>query len=248
MYLSSDQTEALHLGLREIYVNSLDALTETNAARGTILIEINTKIHRITVTDNGPGIPNKKRDDGNYSLVAAFTLSHTGSHFDGRAVNSIGTNGVGGSIVNHTANEFAVLSDDGTTLATAIFVSDDDGAKLIKYTDGKSEKKTGLKVSYVPDPKIYGDAWVDEAGLIAELDEMMKFYPKYKVILDFDGHKTTIAHPNGLKVSSPELSMICQVLNLPETKLKQYSTATLLSLLAIHYSAINPRLRSPTKR
>ena len=141
MYLSSDQTEALHLGLREIYVNSLDALTETNAARGTILVEINTKIHRITVTDNGPGIPNKKREDGNYSLVAAFTLSHTGSHFDGRAVNSIGTNGVGGSIVNHTANEFAVLSDDGVTLATAIFVSDDDGAKLIKYTDGKSENR-----------------------------------------------------------------------------------------------------------
>ena len=54
MYLSSDQTEALHLGLREIYVNSLDALTETNAPKGVITIEINSKIHRITVTDDGP--------------------------------------------------------------------------------------------------------------------------------------------------------------------------------------------------
>ena len=31
MYLSADPKEALHLGLREIFVNSLDALTETTA-------------------------------------------------------------------------------------------------------------------------------------------------------------------------------------------------------------------------
>lgn len=199
MYLSSDQTEALHLGLREIYVNSLDALTETNAPKGVITIEINSKIHRITVTDDGPGIPNKKREDGDYSLVAAYTLSHTGSHFDGRAVNSIGTNGVGGSIVNHTASEFAVTSNDGKKSATALFVGSEDGAQLVKYKESAAEGHTGVKVSYVPDFKVYGDAWFVESDLIAELDEMMKFYPKYKITLNFDGHKTNIAHPSGLK-------------------------------------------------
>ena len=197
MYLSSDQTEALHLGLREIYVNSLDALTETNAPKGVITIEINSKIHRITVTDDGPGIPNKKREDGDYSLVAAFTLSHTGSHFDGRAVNSIGTNGVGGSIVNHTASECYITSNDGKVSAMAMFTSDDDGAHLIKYTEGKPGRATGLVASYCPDRKVYGDAWFNETDLIAELDEMMKFYPKYKIVLNFDGHKTNIAHPSG---------------------------------------------------
>ena len=199
MYLSADPAEALHLGAREIYVNSLDALTETNQPKGTIKMTIDSKIRRITVEDDGPGIPNKVRDDGSYSLVAAYTLSHTGSHFDGRAVNSIGTNGVGGSIVNHTAGEFAVTSNDGKKSATALFVGHEDGAELVKYKEGNTEGHTGVKVSYVPDFRVYGDAWFNEPDLIAELDEMMKFYPKYKIILDFDGHKTNIAHPSGLK-------------------------------------------------
>lgn len=199
MYLSADPAEALHLGLREIYVNSLDALTETNQPKGHIKITVDSNIRRITVEDDGPGIPNKMREDGSYSLVAAYTLSHTGSHFDGRAVNSIGTNGVGGSIVNHTANEFMVQSNDGKTSATAIFTGSDEGANLVTYKDGPGSRQTGVKVSYVPDPKVYGDAWFDREGLIAELDEMMKFYPKYKITLSFDANKTAIAHPNGLK-------------------------------------------------
>lgn len=205
MYLSADPAEALYLGLREIFVNSLDALTETNQAKGLITIEINSKIHRVTVTDNGPGIPNKLRDDGSQSLVAAYTLSHTGSHFDGRAVNSIGTNGVGGSIVNHTASEFAVTSDDGKKVATAIFVGKDDGAELCKFADGPTQKKTGVMVSYCPDRKIYGDEWFNEQQLINELSEMMKFYPKYKMELIFDGHKTSFAYPKGLREANTRL-------------------------------------------
>lgn len=202
MYLSADPKEALYLGLREIFVNSLDALTETNQPRGTVTITINTKIHRVTVSDDGPGIPIKKREDGSNSVVAAYTLSHTGSHFDGRAVSSIGTNGVGGSIVNHTASECAITNCDGKKSCNVIFVGKDDGAEVVTYKEGATTTPTGVTVSYCPDRKIYGvDTWFDEDVLKNELSEMMKFYPKYKMILDFDGRKSTFTYPNGLKTT-----------------------------------------------
>lgn len=201
MYLSADPKEALHLGLREIFVNSLDALTETNQPHGTVTIAIDSKIHRVSVADDGPGIPIKDREDGSNSVVAAYTLSHTGSHFDGRAVSSIGTNGVGGSIVNHTASECAITNCDGKKSCFVLFTSGEDGAKPIKYTEGKPTA-TGVKVSYVPDRRIYGaDTWFDENALKNELSEMMKFYPKYQIVLDFDGRKTKLAYPSGLKTT-----------------------------------------------
>lgn len=205
MYLSADPAEALQLGLREIFVNSLDALTETNQPRGTVNIRIDSDLRTIAVEDDGPGIPNKKRDDGTYSLVAAYTLSHTGSHFDGRAVSSIGTNGVGGSIVNHTASSLWVCSDDGKVRAEAMFEGCATGAELKKYEESAGTKKTGVTVNYVPDVDVYGTAWFDETSLINEFSEMMKFYPKYTINLNFDGHITKFRYPNGLREANTRM-------------------------------------------
>lgn len=229
MYLSADPKEALHLGLREIYVNSLDALTETNQSTGTVTIIINTRIRRVTVKDNGPGIPIKDREDGSKSVVAAYTLAHTGSHFDGRAVNSIGTNGVGGSIVNHTASECAINDNDGKKTCSIIFVGKDDGAEVVHYSESERElnEPTGVSVSYVPDIRIYGkDVWFDEDYIKNELSEMMKFYPKYKMILDWDGRKTTFHYPNGLRTSETkgyyESENLILALGIGDTGIKPY--------------------------
>lgn len=199
MYLSADKSEALHLGLREIYVNSLDALTETNQLRGTVSIVINTKERKVIISDDGPGIPIKTRDDGSYSLVAAYSLSHTGSHFDGRATNAIGTNGVGGSIVNHTAIEFDVTSSDGKKSAIAKFHGTDEGAVLDTYSELKEKLPHGVCVSYKPDPQIYGDEWFNKDKLFNEFSEMMKFYPKYKLVFEMDGSVNEFYYPNGLR-------------------------------------------------
>ena len=199
MYLSADKSEALHLGLREIYVNSLDALTETNQPNGVVIITIDSKKHEVEVQDTGPGIPIKTRDDGSYSLVAAYSLSHTGSHFDGRATNAIGTNGVGGSIVNHTASYFEVLSCDGKKMARAIFEGSEEGAQLKDYHEAKPDRHSGVKVLYQPDSLIYGDEWFNREALVAEFSEMMKFYPKYKLILQMDDYTYSFAYPKGLR-------------------------------------------------
>lgn len=198
MYSSADDLEALHLALREVYVNSLDALTETNQRQGTIQITIDSKTHLISVVDDGPGIPNKVRDDGIDAVVAAYTLPHTGSHFDGRQVNSIGTNGVGGSLVNHTAETFQIISCDGKTAVEAHFVSDDEGAQIRQLTK-KETTAHGVSIVYKPDPLIYHNAWFNKEVLQNELSEMMKFYPKYTIKLIIDGKTVEYHYPEGLK-------------------------------------------------
>ncbi len=204
MYLSAEPSEALALGLREIYVNSLDALTETKAANGLIKITINTAKRSVLVVDNGPGIPNKIRDDGLDAVVAAYTMAHTGSHFDGREVNSIGLNGIGASVVTHTASEFRVASRDGTNLVEAFFIGTPEGAEL-NLRGGRPDKGHGVEVEYTPDKAVYGDAWFNEKELIDALTEMMKFYPKVKMEISFDGRVTKLSYPNGLKEKGTQI-------------------------------------------
>lgn len=205
MYLSADNDEAIHLGLREIYVNSLDALTETKAMTGMVQIKINSKDRLIEVFDNGPGILNKLRDDGVYSLVAAATMPHTGSHTDNKNVNSIGTNGIGLAAVAHTSSYFKIISDDGMVRAEAIFSGDSKGASLVSYNEGKSTRTTGVIVQYTPNVESYESAWIERERLVSEVNEMMKFYPNYKFVIDYDGNKTTIQYPNGLRDKSTKV-------------------------------------------
>lgn len=203
MYLSADPEEALSLGLREIYVNSLDALTETKWKNGKIEIMLSTKSgKRITVIDNGPGIPNKTRDDNVHSVVAAYTMPHTGSHFDGREVNSIGLNGIGASVVTHTAKWFQAISNDGKEECTVMFGGSDEGALIKGQTSKKAEakSKSGVNVAYEPDSSIYGDAWFNKDTLISDLTEMMKFYPNVTLSLQWEDERpVVISFPNGLK-------------------------------------------------
>lgn len=203
MYLSADQNEALQLALREVYVNSLDALTETDQSKGNIKVVIDSKTRQITVEDDGPGIPNKKREDGEWMCVAAYTKQHTGSHFDGKSVNSIGLNGVGGSVVNHTATVFSIVNADKKKKVAADFKSNDDGAQLQGISEQDcSSSEHGVRITYIPDSAIYGDAWFDKEELNKEFTEMMKFYPKYKLTLYFDGTKQDFHFPKGLRDNS----------------------------------------------
>lgn len=207
MYLSADPTEALALGLREIYVNSLDALTETKRKNGIIHIIIKTSERLIKVLDNGPGIPNNPREDKIPALVAAFTMPHTGSHFDGKEVNSIGLNGIGASVVTHTSKQFWVTSGDNSEICTAYFEATPQGALLKEFvpTISATDSYKGTIVEYIPDTEIYGDSWFDSETLINDLSEMMKFYPDIKLTLNFDGKVSVFKYPNGLKDSNTKM-------------------------------------------
>ena len=64
-------SEALLKIINEIIDNSLDEYVKTDG-KFSNKIDIDVKDDRITVTDNGRGLPIKKTDDGTWMPIAAF--------------------------------------------------------------------------------------------------------------------------------------------------------------------------------
>ena len=199
MYLSANLEEAVFLGLREIISNSVDEYLQGYGKKINIIID--TKLQRFTVSDEGRGIPVGIRPDGTNSLVAALTLPHTGGKLDNEVYNSaIGTNGIGASVVSHTAQELvAVVNRDGK-IYTAYFTSDDSGAHLVKdIVVQEGSKTTGTLISYIPDSRVYGDNKLDINYLKTYLTELQYLTPGLHIILVVDNDKPiTYYSVNGL--------------------------------------------------
>lgn len=177
MYLSADRQEAINLGLRELVVNAQDEYEVFKPKGAKLCITLDTKNRRITVTDNLRGIPVGIREDGINSLTAAFLIPHSGAkHSEGAYTSSIGINGQGNKIVCHTATELTVWVKRDENLYRQSFQSNDEGAQLMEFTTvGKQGKETGTTISYIPDPKVYGDIFIDIPKLEKMLKEMSLF-------------------------------------------------------------------------
>ena len=199
MYLSADLEEAVFLGLREIISNSVDEYLQGFGKR--IVVTIDTKEQCFTVEDEGRGIPVGTRPDGTNSLVAALTLPHTGGKLDNEIYNSaIGTNGIGASVVTHTAHRLAAIVRRDNKEYGVEFIHTEKGAKII---DGVREKpaknsKTGTTISYIPSPDTYQNNKLNIKQLKEYLNELQYLTPGLEIYLDVDGEATKYYSANGL--------------------------------------------------
>lgn len=201
MYLSADNQEAINLGLRELIVNVQDEYEVYKPENPLLHIEINTKTRVIQVADNMRGIPVDIRDDGKNSLTVTFLVPHTGGkHKKGAYSSAVGTNGEGNKIVCHTAEWLEVeVYRDGKRYSQK-FMSDDEGARPITDVIEQPHPNvhTGTVITYKPDPKIYGDVFIDLDALRAMLKEMSMFSTGLKFELVVDGKKETFLSNSGL--------------------------------------------------
>lgn len=111
VYLGSDDTEGIYQAFKEIINNSTD---EALAGYGNkINIKVNEATNTVEVQDYGRGVPFGIKDNRNI-LVAIYTEAHTGGKFDKDAYkNSSGLNGLGGTAVCMSSDEFIVTSKRG---------------------------------------------------------------------------------------------------------------------------------------
>lgn len=198
MYLSADAEHAIFLGLREIISNSVDEYLQGFGKKISVIID--TKKQEFTVEDEGRGIPVGIRKDGSNSLIAALTLPHTGGKLDEETYNSvIGTNGIGSSVVTHTA-EYAKIEvcRDGKKYGLNFehtpkgAVTKDGVVELGKSTS------TGTKITYKPDPTTYKKAKLKVKDLTDFLTELQYLTPELLFEVTIDGVKTTYYSKNGL--------------------------------------------------
>ena len=154
---------ALSKMIDEILDNAIDEAIRTDFKYAN-RINVSIEEDRVTITDNGRGIPQDEIYDetSNETIlrpVAAWTRVNAGTSFDDERV-TIGTNGVGSAATNFLSKEFIGKTWSNNNI---VEVKCTDGAE---HTDIKTRNKqgNGTEVSFVPDFELF------EVDSISELD------------------------------------------------------------------------------
>lgn len=164
MYIGGTDARALHHLAAEVIDNAMDEAVAGHASR----IEVNLEAgNRLTVTDNGRGIPvdPHPKYPGKSALEVIMTTLHSGGKFEGKAYStSGGLHGVGVSVVNALSTETIVEVARDKKLYRQTFSR---GAATSKLTEaGGAPNRRGTTVSFIPDPEIFGaDAAFDPGRL-----------------------------------------------------------------------------------
>lgn len=136
--------------INEIIDNSTDEFIRTNGKYANkIDVTIGTPLepNRITIADNGRGIPVVKAGDS-YQPVVAWSQARAGSNFsdDSNRI-TMGMNGVGSFITNVFSKSFSGHTCDGTYSLS--YESKNNASK--DSFDIKAGRRKGTSVSFVPD-------------------------------------------------------------------------------------------------
>jgi topoisomerase-4 subunit B len=166
----SHYDDGIYVLIKEVIDNAIDEFIMGFGERVVVTIEGS----RVTVRDFGRGIPLGK-------VVECVSRINTGAKYNDDVFQfSVGLNGVGTKAVNALSKHFSVLSFRSGEFSGAEFKQ----GKLLKESKGKADEPDGTRVSFEPDPAIFGPvAYVQEhlkrrmqlytflnAGLKIELD------------------------------------------------------------------------------
>ena len=156
MYIGSTGPAGLHHLVTELVDNSID---ELGAGFGT---EVRVTLHpdnRVTVSDDGRGIPVGRHASGASALEVVMTTLHAGGKFDGREnvgyQTAGGLHGVGASCVNALATQLRVqVYQNGNVYQQAY----ERGIPLTPVEilgAAEPRDKTGTSTTFLPDDEIF---------------------------------------------------------------------------------------------
>jgi topoisomerase-4 subunit B len=154
MYIGGTDARALHHLAAEVIDNAMDEAVAGHASRIEVTLEAG---NRLTVTDNGRGIPvdPHPKYPGRSALEVIMTTLHSGGKFEGKAYStSGGLHGVGVSVVNALSSETIVEVARDKKLYRQAFSKGLAAAPLEEI--GAAPNRRGTTVSFVPDAEIFG--------------------------------------------------------------------------------------------
>ena len=153
MYIGSTGPAGLHHLVTELVDNSID---ELGAGFGT---EVCVTLHpdnRVTVSDDGRGIPVGTHASGASALEVVMTTLHAGGKFDGREnvgyQTAGGLHGVGASCVNALSTELRVEVSQNGNLYRQQYQR---GIPITAVRIGGTTDKTGTRTTFLPDDEIF---------------------------------------------------------------------------------------------
>ena len=159
MYIGGTDERALHHLAAEVIDNSMDEAVAGFATRIEVTLEAEPgTAGRLTVTDNGRGIPidEHPKYPGKSALEVILTMLHSGGKFSHKAyATSGGLHGVGVSVVNALSSETVVEVARNKELYRQTFSRGVPTSKL--EPRGPTQNRRGTTLSFVPDTQIFGD-------------------------------------------------------------------------------------------
>ncbi len=180
MYIGTVALRGLHHLIYEIVDNSVD-----EALAGfcnEIKVTIN-KDNSVTVIDNGRGVPiGIHHKMGIPTVEVVYTILHAGGKFGGGGYKvSGGLHGVGASVVNALSTWLEVEVSNGEGIYSQRYERGKTKTKLERIGD---TKKTGTKVTFLPDDTIFETLDYDYDILAERLREMAFLNKGLKIIFE----------------------------------------------------------------
>lgn len=165
--------------------------------------------YKVTVKDNGRGIP-VKQYDGVYQAELAWTRARAGSNFDDSGRTTIGMNGVGSFATNCFSTDFVGKSGDGKNTVT---VKSKGGCEST-VTTVKPAKFRGTTVEFYPDMSLFSVSEIsnDHNDIIKDrLTNLAICYPG--ITFTFNGERIVIRNRKHLAQSFHEDAILFQSTN-----------------------------------
>jgi topoisomerase-4 subunit B len=155
MYIGGTDERAFHHLAAEVLDNAMDEAVAGHANRIEVTLE---EGNRLTITDNGRGIPvdEHPKYPGKSALEVILTTLHSGGKFSGKAyATSGGLHGVGVSVVNALSSLTRIEVARAKELYAQEFSR---GVPLGKLQHiGSTPNRRGTSVTFVPDTEIFGE-------------------------------------------------------------------------------------------
>ena len=159
MYIGGTDERALHHLAAEVLDNAMDEAVAGHANRIEVTLEEEPgTAGRLTITDNGRGIPvdEHPKYPGKSALEVILSTLHSGGKFSGKAyATSGGLHGVGISVVNALSVKTRVEVARNKELFAQEFSRGQTLGPLQKV--GAAPNRRGTAVTFTPDTEIFGD-------------------------------------------------------------------------------------------
>src|SRR5688572_19669962 len=159
MYIGGTDERALHHLAAEVLDNAMDEAVAGFATRIEVTLEaVEGTAGRLTVTDNGRGIPidEHPKYPGKSALEVILTMLHSGGKFSNKAyATSGGLHGVGVSVVNALSSETIVEVARNRELFRQTFARGVPISGLEAL--GATPNRRGTTIAFVPDAEIFGE-------------------------------------------------------------------------------------------
>ncbi len=202
MYIGSVSRKGLNHLIYEIVDNAVDEHSAGYCDTITVILD---KDGSASIEDNGRGIPVGMHEKGMSAERLVFTTLHAGGKFDNSSYKtSGGLHGVGSSVVNALSTWLDVqVSREG-------YIHHDryergvpviDLVKGLLPTIGKT-KRTGTKISFLPDPEIFEKTRFSATEVKSRLHETAYLNPELTIYFedrrDEETEQITYHEPDGI--------------------------------------------------